>query len=167
MSTTRDAFLPDAAATEAAGACLAKVLVPGTVVQLLGDLGAGKTTFARGLLQALLPGQRVKSPTYTLVERYRAPAFDVLHLDLYRLGDPEELEYLGVREDAGRAVLLVEWPQRGAGHLPAPDLTVRLTPSGDGRAITLVAGSAAGEALLARLPATLIQPEESPAGHGS
>ena len=167
MSATREAFLPDAAATEAAGARLARALAPGMVVHLLGDLGAGKTTFARGLLQALLPGQRVKSPTYTLVERYRAPAFDVLHLDLYRLGEPEELEYLGVREDAGRAVLLVEWPQRGAGRLPAPDLTVRLAPSGAGRAIALVAASPPGENLLTRLPPTLIQPEESPAGHGS
>lgn len=167
MSATCDALLPDAAATEAAGAIVARALAPGLVLHLLGDLGAGKTTFARGLLQALLPGQRVKSPTYPLVERYHAPAFDVLHLDLYRLGDPDDLEFLGVREEAGRAVLLVEWPQRGAGRLPPPDLVVRLAPSGAGRSIHLAAASAAGAALLGRLPPTLTQPEEVPAGHGS
>ncbi len=155
MSATLEQFATDATATEAFGARLARELSPGLVVHFEGDLGAGKTTLARGLLQALLPGQRVKSPTYTLVERYRAPAFDVLHLDLYRLGDPEELEFLGVREDAGRAVLLVEWPQRGADRLPAPDLTVRLAPSGAGRSIALIATSALGTALVGRLSQTL------------
>jgi tRNA threonylcarbamoyladenosine biosynthesis protein TsaE len=121
----------------------------------------------RGLLQALLPGQRVKSPTYTLVEPYRTPAFDVLHLDLYRLGDPEELECLGVREDAGRAVLLVEWPQRGAGRLPPPDLVARLAPAGAGRSIALRAVTPHGEAALQRLGPSLIRPEEKPAGNGS
>jgi len=160
---SHDFTLPDEDATAALGAALGRALparaadvaTHGLVLGLSGDLGAGKTTLARGLLQALLPGQRVKSPTYTLVERYRAPAFDLLHLDLYRLGDPEELEFLGVREDAGRAVLLVEWPQRGADRLPAPDLTVRLAPSGAGRSIALIATSALGTALVGRLSQTL------------
>lgn len=167
MSVAIEHLAQDATATEAFGARLARVLAPGLAVHLEGDLGAGKTTLVRGLLQALLPGQRVKSPTYTLVEHYRTPTFDVLHLDLYRLGDPEELDFLGVREDAGRAVLLVEWPQRGTGHLPPSDLVVRLAPAGAGRSIALQAVTPAGEAALQRLGPTLSQPEESPAGYGS
>lgn len=151
MTDAVERFAVDAAATEAAGAALARVLSPGLVVHLMGDLGAGKTTFARGLLQGLLPGQRVKSPTYTLVERYRAGALDVLHLDLYRLGDPEELEFLGVREDAGRAVLLVEWPQRAGDRLPPADLVVELRPANRGRTIRTVGASDTGKRLLGAL----------------
>ena len=145
----------DAAATEAVGAALARGLAPGCTLHLLGDLGAGKTTLARGLLQALLPGQRVKSPTYTLVERYDTGGVPVLHLDLYRLADPEELEFLGLREELGRAALLVEWPQRGGALLPPPDLVVRLRAQGTGREIHLEAHGAAGEACLAALPVEL------------
>jgi tRNA threonylcarbamoyladenosine biosynthesis protein TsaE len=151
VSEAIERFAADAAATEAAGAALARALSPGVVVHLAGDLGAGKTTFVRGLLQALQPGQRVKSPTYTLVERYRAGALDVLHLDLYRLGDPEDLEFLGVREDSGHAVLLVEWPQRAGDRLPAADLAVSLSPFEGGRQIRFDARTDTGRRLLAAL----------------
>ncbi|WP_018865283.1 tRNA (adenosine(37)-N6)-threonylcarbamoyltransferase complex ATPase subunit type 1 TsaE [Thioalkalivibrio sp. ARh3] len=137
--------LPDAAATERAGAVLAG-MEGLRIVYLEGDLGAGKTTWARGLLQALGHAGNVRSPTYTLVEPYELQGRSVLHFDLYRLADPEELEYLGVREAFGeQALWLVEWPERGAGWLPEPDLRVRLEPcEPDGRML-YVSGPAAGE----------------------
>ncbi|WP_018949752.1 tRNA (adenosine(37)-N6)-threonylcarbamoyltransferase complex ATPase subunit type 1 TsaE [Thioalkalivibrio sp. ALMg11] len=118
--------LPHLEATEAAGAALAALDAP-HIVFLEGDLGVGKTTWVRGLLRRLGYEGAVRSPTYTLVEPYALAGREVLHFDLYRLGDPEELEYLGVREAfGGDALWLVEWPERGAGWLPAPDLVVRL-----------------------------------------
>lgn len=136
----RDIFLPDAAATERAGAALAGC--PGLrdlrQLHLRGDLGAGKTTLVRGLLRALGHQGTVRSPTYTLLEPYEFPGFTVLHFDLYRVADPDELEYLGVREQSGEGSLwLVEWPDRGAGWLPAPDLVATLVPDGDGRRLRL------------------------------
>jgi len=111
----------------------------GKVVYLYGDLGAGKTTLVRFLLQALGETGKVKSPTYGLMECYQPascpqPGMKILHLDLYRLQDPEELEYLGLRDllDAD-TLLLVEWPQRGAGVLPAPDATIRLSQAAEQR----------------------------------
>ncbi|WP_018873699.1 tRNA (adenosine(37)-N6)-threonylcarbamoyltransferase complex ATPase subunit type 1 TsaE [Thioalkalivibrio sp. ALJ16] len=124
-------LLADLEATEAAGAALARLEAP-RIVFLEGDLGAGKTTWVRGLLRQLGHHGAVRSPTYTLVEPYTLDGRQVLHFDLYRLGDPEELEYLGVREDFGDGALwLVEWPERGAGWLPAPDLVVRLAHRAD------------------------------------
>jgi tRNA threonylcarbamoyladenosine biosynthesis protein TsaE len=146
--------LPDAAATEALGARLAQSITPG-IVYLQGDLGAGKTTLTRGLLRGLGHQGRVRSPTYTLVEPYRFSSCRVYHLDLYRLADPEELEWLGLRDMlAEHALLLVEWPERGAGVLPAADLVIRLEYSGSGRRVTLEAASAAGEQLLEKVPSS-------------
>jgi tRNA threonylcarbamoyladenosine biosynthesis protein TsaE len=140
--------LPDAAATEALGARLAQSLVP-AIVYLQGDLGTGKTTLTRGLLRGLGHEGRVRSPTYTLVEPYRFAGGVIYHLDLYRLADPEELEWLGLRDMlAEHALLLVEWPERGAGVLPPADLIITLEYSGSGRRVTLDAASAAGEQLL-------------------
>jgi len=131
-----DTFLADAAATGDYGARLAGCLTPGLLVFLQGELGAGKTTLVRGLLRALGHRGAVKSPTYTLVESYRLPSFTVHHLDLYRLGDPEELEWLGIRDLlAGDALCLIEWPARGAGVLPAPDLVISLDYAGGGRRV--------------------------------
>lgn len=143
--------LPDAEATEALGARLAQSLTPG-IVYLQGDLGAGKTTLTRGLLRGLGHEGRVRSPTYTLVEPYRLGGSVVYHLDLYRLADPEELEWLGLRDMlAEHALLLVEWPERGIGVLPAADLVISLEYSGSGRRAILEAASGAGEQLLAKI----------------
>lgn len=102
----------------------ANVSVP-LVIYLQGDLGAGKTTFARAYIHALGFKGYVKSPSYGLLETYRAGGQDILHLDLYRIEDPEELEYLALRDLYGdNTVLMVEWPDRGKNHLPAPDLVL-------------------------------------------
>lgn len=134
--------LPDAAATEAVGAALAGALRPGMVIFLAGPLGAGKTALTRGLLRALGHQGAVKSPTYTLVESYRAGGLQVHHFDLYRLADPGELEFLGLDSYFdGDAVCLLEWPERGAGLLPAADVQFSLAYEGTGRRLT-VTGSA-------------------------
>ena len=134
-----DEWLPDTMATEAFGANLAKQLKPGMVVYLQGDLGVGKTTLVRGLLRALGHAGPVKSPTYTLVESY--PFNDELivqHLDLYRLVDPEELEWIGVRDlFTKQAISLIEWPEQGVGLLPPADLTLFLVTEGKGRRVVL------------------------------
>ncbi|HEB95486.1 MAG TPA: tRNA (adenosine(37)-N6)-threonylcarbamoyltransferase complex ATPase subunit type 1 TsaE [Sedimenticola thiotaurini] len=112
---------------EAVGAALAACLKPPCIVYLEGDLGAGKTTLVRGLLRAGGYDGAVRSPTYTLMEPYPLPAGTLWHLDLYRLGDPEELEYLGLRDLLQDDVLLlVEWPGRGRGVLPPADLVIRI-----------------------------------------
>ena len=143
--------LADEAATLALGAALAARLAPGDVIHLEGDLGAGKTTLVRGLIQALSPGVRVRSPTYTLVEPYSMPEFEILHLDLYRLGSPDELEALGVRESVGEAVILAEWPERGAGLLPAAQLRITLEHSGPGRTAHLEGFGSRGRSLVEAL----------------
>ena len=132
-------YLNSAAATEALGARLASALAPGCVLYLRGDLGAGKTTLARGLLRGLGHPGTVKSPTFTLVEPYQLGRWRLFHWDLYRLADPEELEYLGLRDQIdGEAVLLIEWPERGRGELPAADLEVWLDYADEGRALSLI-----------------------------
>jgi tRNA threonylcarbamoyladenosine biosynthesis protein TsaE len=142
----------DEAAMLALGAALSAALVRGSVVYLVGDLGMGKTTLARGILRALGHEGTVKSPTYTLVEPYEVDAGSVFHFDLYRLGDPEELEFIGIRDYFdGDSLALVEWPQRGAGFLPPADLVVTIGPAGNGRHLDLVAHSSLGAQCLERL----------------
>lgn len=139
-------------AQEAIGARLAAALQGACVIHLYGDLGAGKTTLVRGLLRGLGYRGAVKSPTYTLVEPYRVREQEILHLDLYRLADPAELEYLGLDDLAGTdAVWLIEWPERGGDLLPAVDLQVVIAYCGEGRQLALTAHSAAGTAVLAVL----------------
>lgn len=144
-------MLPDAAATDRLGALLARTRPARTAVHLHGDLGAGKSTLARALLRALGVTGAIRSPTYTLVERYPlAGGGEAWHLDLYRIGDPGELEFLGLDSD-DVTLWLVEWPERGGGSLPPADLQVELAVEGAGRRANLRAGSPTGEAWLARL----------------
>jgi tRNA threonylcarbamoyladenosine biosynthesis protein TsaE len=143
--------LADAAAMEALGARLARSLSAG-IVYLQGELGTGKTTLVRGLLRGLGHTGKVRSPTYTLVEPYRFADRAVYHLDLYRLASPKELEWLGLRDMlAEHALLLVEWPERGSGILPAADLTIAIAYAGEGRRVTLEAATAAGRQLLSQV----------------
>lgn len=148
------AVLQGEAAQVAFGERLGRAVGRRGLVFLHGDLGAGKTTLVRGFLRARGHQGAVKSPTYTLIEPYELPDGRVYHLDLYRLADPEELEYLGLREIlAEEAVLLVEWPERGRGWLPPPDLELRLSYAADGEArrIELSAQTLAGEGMASRL----------------
>lgn len=144
--------LPDEEATVRAGRRLGERLTGGGVVWLRGDLGAGKTTLSRGVLRGCGHDGRVKSPTYTLVEPYELPGLNVFHFDLYRVHDPEELEYMGFRDYLDpAALLLIEWPERGGGWVPAPDLEVTLAVTAEGRELCLEARSERGESLLATL----------------
>lgn len=127
----------------------ALVVGEGGVVFLEGDLGVGKTTFARALLVALGVGERIKSPTYSLVESYQAGALRVHHLDLYRIADAEELEWLGLADLLQDDMLmLVEWPRRALAALPSPDLELQLLHAGDVRDLVIRARSARGRAWL-------------------
>ncbi len=139
--------------TETQMVILARRLAPavgrGLQIHLHGDLGAGKTTMVRALLQSLGHQGRVKSPTYGLIEPYSLPLGKAYHLDLYRLADPEELEYLGIEDLlAEQALLLVEWPERGRGQLPEPDLQVMLMHGPSARQLTLTAMTLAGLAIV-------------------
>ena len=145
----------DATETRAIGARLAAALLATdpsepVLLALSGELGAGKTTLAGGLLAALGHPGPVRSPTYTLIESYRVADRDVHHCDLYRLRDPDELDDLGLRDLlTARAVLLVEWPERAGDRLRPPDLALRLEYSRHGRVVTVTATNAVGEAVLA------------------
>src|SRR5262249_24431314 len=142
-----------AADTEAVGASLARALplpAPLTVLALTGELGAGKTTLVRGLLRALGFAAAVRSPTYTLLELYPLEALTVVHADLYRLGEPAELDFLGLREWAQPGFLwCIGWPERGGGRLPAPDVTLSLAVPPAAHEIPATAASAAGRDWLA------------------
>lgn len=143
-------FLADEEATGALGQALARTRPDAAIVYLQGDLGSGKSTLARALLRALGVGGAIRSPTYTLVERYPVEGGEAWHLDLYRIGDAGELEFLGL--DEGAAVLwLVEWPERGGAALPPADLQVDLSVEGNGRAARLVAASPQGQQWLERV----------------
>ncbi|KRG58099.1 ATP-binding protein [Stenotrophomonas koreensis] len=143
--------LQDAAATDALGQRLAAQRPAHAVVHLYGDLGAGKSTLARALLRALGVTGTIRSPTYTLVERYPlADGSEAWHLDLYRIGDPGELDFLGLDEGAA-SLWLVEWPQRAGAALPPADLRIDLAIDGHGRSAQLSACSQAGKVWLAAI----------------
>jgi len=128
-TATTKQWLADEAATVQAGEQLAAQLSAGMTVFLKGTLGAGKTTITRGILQGFGHSGAVKSPTYTLVEPYENVSPTIYHFDLYRLGDPEELEYMGIRDYfSAQSLCIVEWAERGQGVLPEPDVIVSLSP---------------------------------------
>ncbi len=124
--------------TEQFGARLWALLPPKCLVFLHGDLGAGKTTLVRGFLRAAGFSGAVKSPTYTLVEEYTLADRQVFHFDLYRVADPEELEWIGIRDYFDQdAVCFIEWPDMGKGFLPEPDVIITLIPEDNGRSLEL------------------------------
>jgi tRNA threonylcarbamoyladenosine biosynthesis protein TsaE len=146
--------LSDAAATMRAGAALSRALEGGMVVTIEGNLGAGKTTLARGMLRGMGFAGPVKSPTYGLVEHYPFSSLYFYHFDFYRLADPDEWEAAGLAECfRDDSVCVIEWPERAADRLPPADLALVLAPKGDARTLTVRAASEAGrrcEAELAR-----------------
>lgn len=145
------------------GALLAGATRAPVIIFLRGELGSGKTTLAGAYLRGLGHVGAVKSPTYTLVEPYDVAGRTVYHFDLYRLNDPEELEFLGVRDYLqGRSVCLVEWPERGAGLLPSADVDIHLQVADEGRVLTLESHSKEGEAMLNRLIADEGAPPRAP-----
>ena len=151
---SRQTTLADEAGMEEAGRQLGQALLQGGVVFLEGTLGAGKTTFSRGFIRGLGHTGAVKSPTYTLVEPYELGEVTVYHFDLYRLRDPEELELMGIRDYFTPAArVLVEWPEKGQGLLPEPDIHLTITVVPQGRHLEFTALSTRGQAALARLSA--------------
>lgn len=153
MSPMIELSLPQAESTDLLGQALAQTRPAQAVVHLHGDLGAGKSTLARALLRALGVQGPIRSPTYTLIERYPLDSGEAWHLDLYRIGNAGELDFLGL-DDAGADLWLIEWPERGAGGLPPLDLVVALEIDGHGRRARLQAHSPTGEAWLQRLRKT-------------
>ena len=151
-----DLSLPDEAATLALGRALAPGALAGRTLYLHGDLGAGKTTLARGLLRGLGIADRVKSPTYTLVEPYTLSRLHLYHFDFYRLKDGAEWLSSGFREYFNaQSVCIVEWPERAGDALPPADLDISLMFAGDGRRAVAKARSSAGADWLSRLPRSL------------
>lgn len=132
--------LADAQATRALGARLAALLRPGDILALWGDLGAGKSTLARGLIQAAMGEEiEVPSPTFTLVQTYDLPDYELWHMDLYRLDDPEDVFELGVEDAFAEAVSLIEWPNRMGPYLPLMRLDIHIEQMGNARQATLAA----------------------------
>ena len=144
--------LKDENATVLMGNQLSQAVESGAIVYLHGDLGAGKTTFTRGVIQGLGHKGNVKSPTYTLVEPYELEHVNAYHFDLYRLGDPEELEFMGIRDYFElNSLCLIEWPEKGLGVLPQADLDITLEYVDEGRFINMIANNGKGENILSRL----------------
>ncbi|WOH36693.1 tRNA (adenosine(37)-N6)-threonylcarbamoyltransferase complex ATPase subunit type 1 TsaE [Thalassotalea fonticola] len=145
--------LADEQATVAMGKQLADITkqlnLDNLLVFLNGDLGAGKTTLTRGFVQGMGHNGNVKSPTYTLVEPYELSPWHVYHFDLYRLSDPEELEYMGIRDYfAQKSCSFIEWPEKGSGILPQEDLIINLQYNDTQRIITLLAVTSRGEQII-------------------
>jgi len=145
-------YLPEESDTLALGAALAPCLEPGLVVYLCGELGAGKTTLARGILRGLGHAGKVKSPSFALLEPYTFSRLYLYHFDFYRFNDPRELEDAGFREHFNPdTVCLVEWPEKAAGYVPAADIRITLRLQGSGRLLEIDADTEAGRRCLERL----------------
>lgn len=152
---TAPVHLDSPEATVAAGVALADRIrscrIDSLVIHLIGDLGAGKTTFARGFLRGLGHEDRVPSPTYTLIEPYSVAGYSVTHIDLYRVKSADEAETLALAElGGGGTLMLIEWPENGGDRVPPADLRVELglEPDGEGRVMRLVGSSAVGKSLV-------------------
>ena len=145
-------YLADEQAMSDFGARIARVTQGHGLIFLEGNLGMGKTTLSRGIIRGLGHVGAVKSPTFTLVEPYEIGDVRAFHFDLYRLVDPEELEFLGIRDYfEDDALCLIEWPDKGAGFLPKPDLTITISPQDSGRSLTILSQGSRGEAWCAAL----------------
>ncbi|WP_339433656.1 MULTISPECIES: tRNA (adenosine(37)-N6)-threonylcarbamoyltransferase complex ATPase subunit type 1 TsaE [unclassified Pseudomonas] len=145
-------YLADEQAMSDFGARIARVTQGHGLIFLEGNLGMGKTTLSRGIIRGLGHVGAVKSPTFTLVEPYEMGEIRAFHFDLYRLVDPEELEFLGIRDYfEDDALCLIEWPDKGAGFLPKPDLTITISPQDSGRSLKISSQGSRGEAWCAAL----------------
>ncbi|EPA96889.1 MULTISPECIES: tRNA (adenosine(37)-N6)-threonylcarbamoyltransferase complex ATPase subunit type 1 TsaE [Pseudomonas] len=145
-------YLADEQAMSDFGARIARITEGHGLIFLEGNLGMGKTTLSRGIIRGLGHVGAVKSPTFTLVEPYEIGDIRAFHFDLYRLVDPEELEFLGIRDYfEDDALCLIEWPDKGAGFLPKPDLTITISPRDSGRSLKILPRGSRGEAWCAAL----------------
>ncbi|NYH08425.1 tRNA (adenosine(37)-N6)-threonylcarbamoyltransferase complex ATPase subunit type 1 TsaE [Pseudomonas moraviensis] len=145
-------YLADEQAMSDFGARIARITRGHGLIFLEGNLGMGKTTLSRGIIRGLGHVGAVKSPTFTLVEPYEIGDIRAFHFDLYRLVDPEELEFLGIRDYfEDDALCLIEWPDKGAGFLPKPDLTITISPQDSGRSLTILSQGSRGEVWCAAL----------------
>ena len=145
-------YLADEQAMSDFGARIARVTRGHGLIFLEGNLGMGKTTLSRGIIRGLGHVGAVKSPTFTLVEPYEIGDIRAFHFDLYRLVDPEELEYMGIRDYFDEdALCLIEWPDKGAGFLPKPDLTITISQQDSGRSLKMLSQGSRGEAWCAAL----------------
>ncbi|WP_322615606.1 tRNA (adenosine(37)-N6)-threonylcarbamoyltransferase complex ATPase subunit type 1 TsaE [Pseudomonas sp. BIC9C] len=145
-------YLADEQAMSDFGARIARITQGHGLIFLEGNLGMGKTTLSRGIIRGLGHAGAVKSPTFTLVEPYEIDDIRAFHFDLYRLVDPEELEFLGIRDYfEDDALCLIEWPDKGAGFLPKPDLTITISPQDSGRSLKILSQGSRGEAWCAAL----------------
>lgn len=144
--------LPDLMATQALAGTMAQAIRPGLCIYLEGDLGAGKTTFVRGVLTALGYNAAIKSPTFTLVESYGIDGMDIYHFDLYRLSDPSELDYIGLRDYMSEnAVSFFEWADKGQGHIPMADIVIKFNINKTGRTAVINANTEQGLKVLQAL----------------
>jgi tRNA threonylcarbamoyladenosine biosynthesis protein TsaE len=147
--THRTLHIESDEAMQALGTRLARACQSHGVIYLEGELGTGKTTLVRGLLRGLGHEGAVKSPTFTLVEPYMVNGVPVYHFDLYRLSDPEELEFMGLRDYfSAESLCLIEWPQQGGELLPPADVVIELEHAGPARNVVLTAQSQHGEVIL-------------------
>jgi len=145
-------YLADEQAMSDFGARIARITQGHGLIFLEGNLGMGKTTLSRGIIRGFGHVGAVKSPTFTLVEPYEIGDIRAFHFDLYRLVDPEELEFLGIRDYfEDDALCLIEWPDKGAGFLPKPDLTITISPQDSGRSLKILSQGSRGEAWCAAL----------------